>query len=316
MQNKKKKMRKEYLYTALLCIAAAILIVIMIVSNSCESNDGSGESSETSAVSVPVESSAESSDAQSETASAPTVTHTVEVSSDAYKNGILAISGEGMSEPTDLTKISSKKNSLYGLSGTALRLNTNAIDALNELVEAFEDAKGSNNLIVNKAYTAFDKEDKVHHDLANGYTLTFSVWPLDPDGDTIGTGKFLWLVDNCNSYGYILRYPSEKSDKTHVSGSSAGKVYRYVGYEHAAYMGKYHLCLEEYLDALRSYTADAPLRIEYRDASGDEAMCEVYYVPASSREMTEITVRGAEGTSYTISGNGTDGFIVTCYPES
>lgn len=320
MQNRNKSIRTEYLYTALLCIAAAILIVIMIVSNSCESNEQSVESSETSAESSVSnensEAEASSEEEQSSTPSAPVKTHTVEISNTEIKNGILAISGEGMTEPTDLPTISSLKNDFYGLSGNALLLHKDAIEALNDMTDAFEDAKGENNLIVDKAYTAFEKDNNVQHDLANGNTVMFSIWPVDPDGDYIGGGKFLWLVDNCNKYGYIVRYPSEKSDKTHVSGSGSSRVYRYVGYEHAAYMGKYHLCLEEYLDAVRTGTVDAPLQIEYTDALGDDAVCEVYFVPASDGEVTALTIRGEEGARYSVSGNGKDGFIVTCYPEA
>ncbi len=320
MQNRKKPIRTEYLYTALLCIAAAILIVIMIVTNSCESNeqslDGSAASAESSVSEENSTLEESSEEEKSETVSTPVTMHTVEISNTEIKNGMLAISGEGMTEPTDLPTIASKKNDLYGLSGNALLLHEDAIEALNELIEAFEDAKGENNLIVDKAYTAFEKENNVQHDLANGNTVMFSIWPVDPDGDYIGGGKFLWLVDNCYSFGYIVRYPSEKADKTHVSGSGSGRVYRYVGYEHAAYMGKYHLCLEEYLDALRSCTADAPLQIAYTDASGDEASCEVYFVPASDGDTTELTIRGGEDARYSISGNGKDGFIITCYPAS
>ncbi|MBQ1254468.1 MAG: hypothetical protein IIX91_01650 [Clostridia bacterium] len=143
--------------------------------------------------------------------------------------------------------------------------------------------------------------------------MYFSLYPADKDGDNIGTGKFLWLVDNCNRFGFILRYPSLKSSVTQVSGYGSGRVYRYVGYEHAAYMAKYHLCLEEYLDAVRPYTAEAPLAVEYTDASGDARKCWVYYVPAGEGETTSITIRGGEDTVYSVSGNGSDGFIVTCY---
>ena len=283
MQNRKKQIRTEYLYTALLCIAAAILIVIMIVSNSCEANEQSDESSTVSAESSVSEqnSTAESSDeeqAESSTPAKPTTTHKIEISNTEIKNGMLAISTQGMTEPTDLPTIASQKNNHYGLSGNALRLHEDAIDALNEMTKSFVDSKGANNLIVEKGYTAFTADDKKMQDLANGNTVMFSIWPLDPDGDYIGGGKFLWLVDNCNSFGYIVRYPSEKADKTHVSGSGSGRIYRYVGYEHAAYMGMYHLCLEEYLDAVRSCTADAPLSISYTDASGDKATCEVFRI--------------------------------------
>lgn len=318
MQNKK-KIRPEYLYTALICIAFALAIVIMIVCGSCEPNDeGSGESSVAAESSVPEESAAVS-EASSEE-SVPTSFFTVEVPSAGKTSGLLALTslpadGETHTEPEGIVKISNYMNGLYGLRDYSLLLHTDAIEALNEMIDEFEDTKGANNLIVFKGYTApAELEDKtLEADLIGGYTVQFSIYPVDPDNDYLGSGKFLWLVDNCNSFGYIQRYPSEKSEYTHNSGSS--KMYRYVGYEHAAYMGKYHLCLEQYLDAVRAYTAEVPLEIAYTDAAGDERTCWVYYVKAQDGEATELPIRGSEGTAYSVSGNGSDGFIVTVYPS-
>lgn len=318
MQNEKKKIRSEYLYAALMCIAVALVIVILIVCGSCEPDvEGSGaESAASSAISVPGES--EMTQEVSSEESVPTAFCTIEVPSAGKLSGSLALTnlpadGASVAEPEGLLSIYAEQNGSYALSGNSLRLHSDAIEALNEFAEAFEDAKGENNLIVDKAYTADVAENGVEADLTNGYTLMFSVWPVDPDGDYLGSGKFLWLADNCNSFGYILRYPAEKTEFTHVSGTGTGRVYRYVGYEHAAHMGKYHLCLEEYLDAVRSFTSELPLEITYKDASGDERVCSVYYVPASEGETTELPIRGGENTDYSISGNGTDGFVVTCY---
>lgn len=54
-----------------------------------------------------------------------------------------------------------------------------------------------------------------------------------------------WLRDNSWRYGFILRYPE---DKTAVTGMEyAPEHYRYVGAEAAAAMYEQGLCLEEYL---------------------------------------------------------------------
>lgn len=54
-----------------------------------------------------------------------------------------------------------------------------------------------------------------------------------------------WLMENSWKYGFILRYPSEKS---HITGITYEPWhYRYVGKEAAAEIYAQQLCLEEYL---------------------------------------------------------------------
>lgn len=52
-----------------------------------------------------------------------------------------------------------------------------------------------------------------------------------------------WLRLHCTEYGFVLRYPSEKSDVTGIAYESWH--YRYVGREAAAFMAKNDLTLEE-----------------------------------------------------------------------
>ena len=59
-----------------------------------------------------------------------------------------------------------------------------------------------------------------------------------------------WLMENCWKYGFILRYPSDKSDVTGIIYEPWH--YRYVGEEAAAAMHKSGLCLEEYLETKNS----------------------------------------------------------------
>ncbi len=54
-----------------------------------------------------------------------------------------------------------------------------------------------------------------------------------------------WLAEHCDEYGFILRFPQEKRDVTHVMGESWH--FRYVGVEAAKYMKANNLCLEEFV---------------------------------------------------------------------
>ena len=57
-----------------------------------------------------------------------------------------------------------------------------------------------------------------------------------------------WLMANCYKYGFILRYPSDKSEITGISYEPWH--YRYVGVDAAAEIHEKGLCLEEYLEQL------------------------------------------------------------------
>ncbi len=62
------------------------------------------------------------------------------------------------------------------------------------------------------------------------------------------TDEYKWLVNNAHKYGFVLRYPEDKTDIT-------GMIYqpwhwRYVGVDVANEMKSNNLCLEEYLQAV------------------------------------------------------------------
>ncbi len=59
-----------------------------------------------------------------------------------------------------------------------------------------------------------------------------------------GSDTYRWLSDHCWEYGFVIRYPE---DKTEVTGRSFMPWhYRYVGLESAQLMKELQLCLEEY----------------------------------------------------------------------
>ena len=59
------------------------------------------------------------------------------------------------------------------------------------------------------------------------------------------TAAFKWLYTHCTEYGFILRYPKDKTDITGIVYEPWH--YRYVGVEAAEYIHENGLTLEEYL---------------------------------------------------------------------
>lgn len=60
------------------------------------------------------------------------------------------------------------------------------------------------------------------------------------------TKTFKWLFANCAEYGFILRYPKDKTEITEISYEPWH--YRYVGSNHAKLIMEQGICLEEYLN--------------------------------------------------------------------
>ena len=63
--------------------------------------------------------------------------------------------------------------------------------------------------------------------------------------DIVNSDTVQWLAAHCADYGFILRFPADKRDITHVMSESWH--FRYVGDEAAKYMTENNLCLEEFL---------------------------------------------------------------------
>lgn len=69
---------------------------------------------------------------------------------------------------------------------------------------------------------------------------------INPDRDKSGDEVYGWLNENAHKYGFIKRYPE---DKTNITGiSNEPWHYRYVGEKAAKEMKKENLCLEEYIE--------------------------------------------------------------------
>ena len=68
------------------------------------------------------------------------------------------------------------------------------------------------------------------------------------------TETFKWLNEHSAEYGFILRYPKDKEDITKVIYEPWH--FRYVGKEVAKYIKENNLCLEEFIDLIKSETGE------------------------------------------------------------
>ena len=82
------------------------------------------------------------------------------------------------------------------------------------------------------------------HQTGLGIDITDCYYEIKND-DIVNSDTVQWLAAHCADYGFILRFPAEKRDITHVMSESWH--FRYVGQEAAKYIMENNLCLEEFL---------------------------------------------------------------------
>ena len=69
---------------------------------------------------------------------------------------------------------------------------------------------------------------------------------INPDRDKSGDEVYRWLSENAHKYGFIKRYPEDKTDITGIGNEPWH--YRYVGERAAREIKEKGMCLEEYID--------------------------------------------------------------------
>lgn len=266
---------------------------------------------------------------ESEAATEPkTVYENVSVSNEDVHAGDLILVNTDTAyveeNPTEIVSIYDHKTDNYHVSGTETSLRQPALDALNQMLDAFYVATGHQDMIVISGYRTTQQQQELydadlaetgeqtstrvalpgHSEHESGYALDFSLYTDGVQYDYDGTEEYAWINENCAHYGYVLRYAEDKQETTGIQAEPWH--YRYVGQPHATYMMENNVCLEEYLTLLKNYTADEPLSI----TNWDGEIYQVYYVAAdTSTDSTYVMV--PPDAKYTISGNNSDGFIVT-----
>ncbi|MEK5057022.1 hypothetical protein BK126_18135 [Paenibacillus sp. FSL H7-0326] len=110
-----------------------------------------------------------------------------------------------------------------------------------------------------------------------------------------------WLKKNAWNYGFILRYPK---DKTNITGIQYEPWhFRYVGLPHSLIMKEKDFVLEEYLAYLKD---QGSIQVE----AGGETY-QIIYVPAYVPVSKQPKVSIPSGSKYDVSGDNIDGYIVT-----
>ena len=126
---------------------------------------------------------------------------------------------------------------------------------------------------------------------------------------TLAEENTTWLNKNAHKYGFVVRYPADKTEITNVSDYT--NAYRYVGVAHAKYMVENNLCLEEYVASVQQHPWETPLSFIAADGSAYI----VYYATAytagvGGTNLTQIKTP-KDYTVESVSGDNIGGFIIT-----
>lgn len=221
----------------------------------------------------------------------------------------------------ELVNVSEKKVAgMFKMGDTDITVSALIMPAINTMLTDLYSHTSSNAFTIASGFKTFAEQEKIYNsakdkskasaagtsDLHTG--LSFSAWIYPSSEGTVGTGKFAWLNENCMDYGFIVRYPSNKSSITGLDTSSAKyATYRYVGLPHAYLITLNDYCLEEYVGFVTRFDHKNRYSVTYKDKE-----YQIYYCPAAIGS-TEIYV--PSDYSYTVSGDNIGGFIITITME-
>ena len=234
-------------------------------------------------------------------------------------NSSYAYDFDANADTINLVNIRDTQSFYYQVQKTDYEVAGRIMPYLDDLVSACDSAVGSRLTGIASAYRSLEYQQDVWNEMAelygNEYAETYVAVPgysehhtglaVDmsiffedgSEGTFSESENAAWMNDNSYHYGFVRRYAEDKVDVTGISNEAWH--FRFVGIPHATFMVNNNLCLEEYIDYLRSHTDAAnPLEI-----SCDSGTYEVYFT--AENEITE-----PEG-EYTVSGNNVDGYIIT-----
>ena len=242
--------------------------------------------------------------------------------SDIHSGSLILVNNDNaykMPDEHELVNVAKSKTDSYRVSDSHLMLSDAIIGPLNDMMDDFRNETGRRNVTVISAFRDVGRQQEIldgltatiglseakkraslpgHSEHHTGLAVDFGVYSDGEIGTFYTTGANVWFLKNAYKYGFIPRYPNDKTDITKISYEPWH--FRYVGVPHAYYMYISGSCLEEYIEFIAGFTREKP----YRVSLGDDSNYEVYFT-----SDTEIVI--PNGCDYEISGNNIDGFIVT-----
>ena len=171
---------------------------------------------------------------------------------------ILLVNADNMLSPSyvpqDLVNLYEMRHS-FRLASSDIYMARDAYEPMQAMFFAAEQ-ENVNGFIVTSAYRSYEKQQEIYSESEPGYAqkpgasehqtgMCFDVTAMNSGEGFENTEQYKWLRQNAHKYGFIQRYPANKS---HITGISYEPWhYRYVGVDAAEYIYRNNITLEEYL---------------------------------------------------------------------
>ncbi|ODG89995.1 D-Ala-D-Ala carboxypeptidase VanY [Gottfriedia luciferensis] len=198
----------------------------------------------------------------------------------------------------------------YELLDTKIELSEDVARKFAKMITAAQ-KEGVRHFTINSGFRDFDEQNALYHEMGADYALpagrsehnlglSLDVGSTKMKMNEAPEGK--WLEKNAWKYGFIIRYPK---DKTAITGIQYEPWHiRYVGLPHSVIMKNKNFSLEEYLDFLKKQKSISTT------INGQNF--EISYYPVTRN----TTIHVPTNLRYEISGNNMDGVIVTVFNSS
>lgn len=264
------------------------------------------------------------------------------VSSEALTTGDLILVNpdyayqEGTEVPVSVLEY---KTDSFFVKDRNVALMEKVIDHLNDMMDDFAKKTGVTDVMLISGWRDPDRQETLyqedleeknqtqstlvavpgHSEHHTGLAMDFGLMPSN-DGTSRtydGTGAYAWINENCQDYGFVVRYPEDKMDLTKIEYEPWH--FRYVGEPHAKIMTNPELsglpvqdvgvlrsgalCLEEYIQFLKGFPVDGNHLVAYG--------YEICWQEPEVQENGDLKIAVPSNQPYTISGDNTGGIIVT-----
>ncbi|OAB36707.1 D-Ala-D-Ala carboxypeptidase VanY [Paenibacillus macquariensis subsp. defensor] len=241
--------------------------------------------------------------------------HSIEVGIDQiYQGDLLLVNKQYPVHPagvtSDVVNLFQNKELVrgYGLLDNTIQLSRRVVQQFKVMIDkAARD--GVRHFLISSGYRDEEDQNRLYKEMGSDYALPagYSEHNVGLSLDIGSTEKAMnqadegqWLQKHASTYGFVLRYPKDKSAITGIQYEPWH--YRYVGLPHSMIMQEKNFTLEQYLDFLKeqkTYTT-----------SIDHKEYEISYYPIVNNTMILMP----KDRRYEVSGNNIDGVIVTLYP--
>jgi len=232
-----------------------------------------------------------------------------------YEGDLLLVNRENAAEKhgikKDLVDLPSHPELIEGFS-----LYENQLFLSKDITEKFSkmmadaQADGVSNFIITSGYRSFEQQESLYQEMGSSFALpaghsehhlglSLDIGSTEMKMEKAPEGK--WIEENSWKYGFILRYPK---DKTHITGIEYEPWHiRYVGLPHSVIMKEKNFVLEEYLAYLKN---EKRISVKANDKN-----YLISYYPVLGTE----NIRIQKDSFYEVSGDNMEGIIVTEHRE-